>query len=84
MYAVDSEDGTPITYTIYRGGRVDSKELAEVIAYLHSYGIDTEGVILDRGFCNEDSIKLLKSVDLKYGYTRTLWHYGKGADIFKR
>ena len=66
MYAVDAVNGTPIAYRVYRGSRVDTRELSEIIAFLVSYDIDIEGVILDRGFCDDDSIKVLNSFGLKY------------------
>lgn len=66
MYAVDAVNATPIAYRVYRGSRVDTRELNEIITFLVSYDIDIEGVILDRGFCDADSIKVLKSFGLKY------------------
>ena len=66
MYAVDAEDGTPVTYRLYRGGRVDNKELNEIIGFLHKYGIDVEGVILDRGFCTLDCFRLILEAKYKY------------------
>ena len=66
MYAVDAETGTPITYRLYRGGRVDSKEFIEIQAYLKRYSIEVEGVILDRGFCDIDCLELIRDQKLKY------------------
>ena len=66
MYAVDAETGTPITYRLYRGGRVDSKEFIEIQAYLKLYSIEIEGVILDRGFCDIDCLELIRDQKLKY------------------
>ena len=66
MWAVSSVDGTPITYMPYRGSRVDSVALKEMVAYLAEYGVETEGVILDRGFWNRDDIKCLKDAGLDF------------------
>ncbi len=66
MWAVSSVDGTPITYIPYRGSRVDSVALKEMAAYLDSYGVQTEGVILDRGFWNKDDIKCLQEANLDF------------------
>lgn len=51
MYAVNSETGLPITYTVYNGGKVDSKAFKEVIKLLSDHEIGVSGVIVDRGFC---------------------------------
>ncbi|MBR2255890.1 MAG: transposase [Blautia sp.] len=66
MYAVDAETGIPITYRLYRGGRVDSKEFIEIQSYLKLYAIEIEGVILDRGFCDIDCLDLIRDQKLKY------------------
>ena len=66
MWAVSSVDGTPITYFPYRGSRVDSVALKEMVAYLSEYGVETEGVILDRGFWNRDDIKYLTEAGLDF------------------
>ena len=59
MYAVSAEDGLPVTYMVYNGGKVDAKALQEMITYLDGQGISVEGVILDRGFCVHDVFELL-------------------------
>lgn len=66
MYVVSSADGTPITYEEYRGGRVDSKEIKKMIDMLRGYDIETEGVILDRGFADAKTIEALESAGLDY------------------
>ena len=58
LYAVTA-DGTPVTSQIYRGSRVDSPALKEMIAILSGYGIKPKGFILDRGFCDENCILYL-------------------------
>lgn len=66
MWAVSANNGTPITYSVYRGGQVDSKALHEMIVSLTANGIRVSGVILDRGFCNVDSLKLLSGEGILY------------------
>ena len=50
MTVVCTDTGRILTYKVYRGGRVDSKELLEMTAYLSAFGIRVEGVILDDVF----------------------------------
>ena len=66
MYAVDAATGTPITYRLYRGGRVDSKEFIEIQSYLKRYSLKIEGVILDRGFCDIGCLELIRDQKLRY------------------
>ena len=66
MWAVSTTDGTPITYRPYRGSRVDSVELKEMVKILSEYGITTEGVILDRGFWTVDDVQCLIEAGLEF------------------
>lgn len=66
MWAVSSVDGTPITYLPYRGSRVDSVALKEMVQYLAAYGITPQGVILDRGFWNIDDVVCLREAHLDF------------------
>jgi hypothetical protein len=66
MYAVNAEDGRPITYTVSNGGKVDSKAFQKMAALLSSHGIQMEGVILDRGFCTHDVFELLDRLGYPY------------------
>ena len=65
LYAV-TEDGTPIISQMYRGSRVDSQAVKEMIATITAYGLNPKGVILDRGFCDEGCIRLLS--ECKYDF----------------
>ena len=84
MWAVSAKDGTPITYLLYRGSRVDSVALKEMVAVLADAGITTEGVILDRGFWNYEDIQCLQAANLDfiimmkggYGYDQMMERYG--------
>ena len=66
IYAVDTELGIPITYFVNEGGVVDSKAFQQVITFMHGYGIETEGIILDRGFCTHDVVETILSLKLNY------------------
>lgn len=66
MYAVNAEDGRPVTYMAYNGGKVDSKALQAMVSYLHGHGVAVEGVILDRGFCAHDVFALLEGLGYQY------------------
>lgn len=58
LYAV-TETGVPVISQIYRGSRVDSQAVKEMIAIMSGFGITPKGFILDRGFCDESCIRLL-------------------------
>jgi len=66
IWAVSSKDGTPLTYFVNNGSVVDSKSFQVMIAFLKSAGIETEGVLLDRGFCNHDTISTIEELGYKY------------------
>ena len=65
LYAV-TDTGMPVISQLYRGSRVDSQALKEMIAIIAGYGVRIKGVILDRGFCDENCIKLL--LDAEYDF----------------
>ena len=66
IWAIDSEDGTPITHFENRGGMLDSKAFQYMIAFLGAAGVTIEGVILDRLFSSIEVIRTLKSLNLDY------------------
>lgn len=66
MYAVDSRNGDPITFSIYRGGRVDCKAVIEMIGWLTAYDIKVKGVIVDRGFATKDVFELFDQNQIDY------------------
>lgn len=66
MYAVNADDGRPVTYMVYNGGKVDSKALQAMVSYLHGHGVEVAGVILDRGFCTHDVFALLEALGYQY------------------
>ena len=66
MYAVDSRNGDPITFSIYRGGRVDCKAVIEMIGWLKAYDIRVKGVIVDRGFATKEVLELFEQNQIAY------------------
>ena len=66
IYAVNAEDGTPITYYVNPGSVIDAKAFMEIAALLKNASIEVEGVILDSGFCTYEVIQTILS--LKYDY----------------
>ena len=65
MYAVD-QNGKPILSKLYRGGRVDSKELSEMTELLKQCGIRIKGIVLDRVFCDRRSIEYVENAGYDY------------------
>lgn len=66
IWVLDTETGTPITYFVNNGSMVDSKAIQRIITTLKNAGVEVEGIILDRGFCNHEVIKALE--ECKYPY----------------
>lgn len=66
IYAVDARTGLPITYQINPGGMVDSKAFHLICMMLKDSGIDIEGVIVDRGFCTIDVVRMIKENGYEY------------------
>lgn len=66
LYAVDSKDGSPITFDVYRGGCVDSKAVIKMIGWLDAYQIKVKGVVVDRGFATQDVLKMLDASSISY------------------
>ena len=64
-YAV-STTGRPVTFDVYRGGLVDSRELKKMIEFLKTCGMSIKGVILDRGYCNAKAIEYLDQEKIAY------------------
>lgn len=86
MYAVDANDGTPVYYQLDRGGKADAKAFLRLEETIRSYGMEIEGVILDRGFCEKGIFNLVIERKYKYvimmtenlcGFKTALAGYGK-------
>lgn len=83
-YAVTTE-GKPVTYDVYRGGLVDAKAMKKIIDFLDECGIRVKGVILDRGYCDQNAIRFLIEHEIAYvimvkghpeGYDQMVREYG--------
>lgn len=66
IYAVSSKDGMPITYCVNDGSMVDSKAFHQICMMLEDSGIEIEGVIADRGFCNVDVVKMIRESGYRF------------------
>lgn len=84
-YAI-TNDGMPVTFEIYRGGLVDAKAMRKILDFLTGCEITLRGVILDRGYCDKNTLKYLNSHSIPYiimikgnpdGYTDTVENHGK-------
>lgn len=64
--AVSAADGRPVTYFVNPGGVVDCKAFQEIFAFLMMYGMEVDGVILDRGFCTHDVIRTLRELHVEF------------------
>ena len=64
-YAV-APNGRPVTFDVYRGGLVDSRELKKIIKFLKDCRMGIKGVILDRGYCNATAIEYLDQEKIAY------------------
>lgn len=64
-YAVTTE-GRPITFDIYRGGLVDAKAMKTVIDHLDGFGFHLNGVVLDRGYCDQNVLQYLRGKGIPY------------------
>lgn len=66
MYAINAETGMPITYMLYNGGKIDAKAFIKMRSFLGLHGINTNGVLLDRGFCTPEILKMLEEDNIPY------------------
>lgn len=66
MYAISALDGLPVTCSVFRGSRVDSRQINLMVDYLKSYDMQISGVILDRGFANIECMRLMN--EMKYPF----------------
>ena len=83
MYAVNAQDGRPITYFEYEGGMVDSKAFHQIALFLHGAGIEIEGIILDRGFCTDEVIKTIRECGYDFIVMMHGDHFGHTAMVKK-
>lgn len=66
IWAVNAEDGTPVTWAVNRGGVVDATAIREIIEFVAHSGLKVRGVIVDRGFASQELLDLLEELKLHY------------------
>ena len=66
MYAISSEDGRPVTFSVFHGDEVDSKAFIEMCEFLTGSGMEIQGIILDRGFLTHSVLELAAERKLPY------------------
>ena len=66
IYAVDAEEGRPITYFVNEGNMVDCKAFVEMCTFLHDNGLEIQGIIIDRGFCYYNVVELIAKCGYEY------------------
>ena len=64
--AIDAISGRLVCKYINEGGVVDCKAFKDIANILDAHDIQIEGVIIDRGFCSEEVLSLIKSLGYKY------------------
>lgn len=62
MYAVDSRNGLPLTFDVFSGNVPDTKTLQRMRNRLRRFGVEARGAILDRIFCDRQSIAAVESL----------------------
>ena len=62
MYAVDSRSGLPLTFEVFSGNVPDTKALQRLRNRLLRFGVKARGAILDRIFCDGQSIAAVESL----------------------
>ncbi len=66
MYALDPEEGIPITFELYRGELVDSNALDIVLKTLENSKLKINRIVMDRGFCTKQCVDHIKSLGIDY------------------
>ncbi len=66
IWAVSAKDGTPITWFVNNGGKIDSKAFEKIAKFLGSSNLSVEGVIVDRGFATESILQLIRACGYRY------------------
>ena len=62
MYAVDSRNGLPLTFEVFSGNIPDPKALQRMRNRLQRFDVMARGAILDRIFCDRQSIATVESL----------------------
>jgi hypothetical protein len=66
LYAIDSRNGAPLTFSVCKGEKVNFKTIMEMIGWLKAYGIKVNGVILNRRYASSEVFSLLDQGEVTY------------------
>ena len=66
MTAINTNSGKPISYHVYRGGRIDSKEISHQVDFLTSMDVRCKGLLIDRGFACSPSLNVVAKAGYDY------------------
>ncbi|MDR0963118.1 MAG: hypothetical protein LBM60_00690 [Clostridium sp.] len=66
VYAIDSRNGTPLSFSVCKGGTINFKVVIEMMGWLKAYGIKVNGVILNRRYATSDVFTLLDQGEVTY------------------
>jgi hypothetical protein len=66
LYAIDSRNGAPLTFSVYYGEPVNFKAIIEMMGWLKAYGIKAKGVILNRRYATSDVLSSLDQSEVPY------------------
>jgi hypothetical protein len=66
IYAIDSRNGTPLTFSVCKGGTINFKVIMEMMGWLKAYGIKVNGVILNRRYATSEVFTLLDQGEVTY------------------
>lgn len=76
LWAVNSIDGTPITWSIQEGKDLNPTVIREMVECLISYGISVEGMIVSTRFCSPAFLDVLEKLHLRYVVMLQNQHHG--------
>jgi hypothetical protein len=66
LYAIDSRNGAPLTFSVYKGEQVNFKAVIEIIGWLKAYGIKANGLILNRRYASSEVFSLLDQSEIPF------------------
>jgi hypothetical protein len=66
LYTIDSKSGTPLAFSLSKGGQMYYKTVIEMIGWLKAYGIKFNGVVLDHAYASHDVLSLLEQAEIPY------------------
>jgi len=66
IYAIDAEDGCPVTWDINPGGMHDVKAIYRIINRLKNSDLEVQSVIIDRGFGAQELLNALNQMKIAH------------------